>query len=594
MTEFRDSGYEKILLFVFCAGAIIYYGFFYNNHVYQKEQLQLFETTFTYLLLKISHHGGFADYLGEFLVQFFGLPFAGAVIISLLLALLIILTRSIIRTITIKEPLILFTFLPAAGYFLILQNDYYSFSGLAGLLLSLVFTLLYLRIKQPSQRMITGIILIPVVYWMTGAAYISFTLIIMVSEILFRYRNKEINPVPKIILPVYLLIAIVIPLIGRWFIFDDTLLQAYISETYYRIRIFFPLPLILILISLPLFIVLQEFFFASSASKPLRPLRLNIVSFIIIGIIIFLGIIFYGDFRSEKRMAYDNLVYHEKWNKIIEMAEKEQPADHLSMVAVNLALAKTGELSSKMFTFNQNKNYLFPEYERREMTPFITGEPFYYMGLINFAQMFAMETVESTPDVKYPSRSFIRIASTYIINGQYDLAVKYLKPLSNTIFYRKWAKDCILLLNNEEEINNHPWWGYMRRLSPKYDFYYNARQMDAALKFFLFSNPENKVAYEYLMADFLLQKDLDGFLEYLPLAEKMHYNGLPGAWEEALTYIASRLPEDSPKLANFSVSQDVIERIKSYAELFSAEKQDTARIRKEFGKTYWYYLHFAK
>ncbi len=594
MIKLKESGFEKIFLFVFCTGAFLYYGFFYNDHVYQKEQLQLFETTFTYLLLKISNHGGIADYLGEFLVQFFGLPYAGAVIISASLALLIILARKIIRTVTAREPLMLFTFLPAAGYFVLLQDDFYSFSGMVGFLLSLAASLFYLRIKKPYGRMITGIILIPLVYWLTGAAYFTFTLIIIVSEIVFRYHTKELNPVPKTILPVYLLLAIVIPLTGRWFIFEDTLLQAYISESYYRIRIFFPLPLILILVSIPLFIVLQEFLFAPFASKPLRSLRLNIVSFGITCIIIFSGILFYGDFRAEKQIAYDNLVYHEQWEKIIEIADKDQPADQISMVAVNLALAKTNVRSSGMFNFIQNRNYLFPEYERREMTPFLAGEPFYHLGLINFAQMFAMETVESTPDVKYPSRSFIRLASTYIINGQYDLAKKYLEPLSHTIFYRKWANDCISILGDEAKINAHPYWGYMRGIKNKYDFYYNAGQMDIALRFLLISNPGNKVAYKYLMAYYLLNKNLDGFLEFLPLSEKLNYNELPKEWEEAAVYIATRMPEDPPQLTGFSVSQDIILKMKAYADLFSAEKQDTARIRKEFGKTYWYYLHFVK
>jgi hypothetical protein len=118
--------------------------------------------------------------------------------------------------------------------------------------------------------------------------------------------------------------------------------------------------------------------------------------------------------------------------------------------------------------------------------------------------------------------------------------------------------------------------------------------MDIALRFLLMTNPDNKVAFKYLMAYYLLNKNLDGFLELLPLSEKLNYNELPKEWEEAAVYIATRMPEDPPQLAGFSVSQDVIVRMSSYAGLFSEERQDTARIRKEFGKTYWYYLHFVK
>ena len=170
------------------------------------------------------------------------------------------------------------------------------------------------------------------------------------------------------------------------------------------------------------------------------------------------------------------------------------------------------------------------------MTPFIAGEPFYYLGLVNFAQMFAMETIESTPDAKYPVRAFKRVAETFIINGQYENAKKYLIPLSHTLFYRRWANECISLLYNEEKINTHPYWGSMRKLIPKYDFYYNAKQIDIALRYLLLSNRENKVTLEYLMAHYLLHKDLDGFIQYLPSTEGLNYKGLPVVLQQARLY----------------------------------------------------------
>jgi len=306
------------------------------------------------------------------------------------------------------------------------------------------------------------------------------------------------------------------------------------------------------------------------------------------------GIANFGDFKTEVVMTYENLAYMEEWDEIIKKAEKEPPDDPVSMAALNLALAKRRALSEKMFHFDQGANTLFIGYERRGMTPFITGEPYYQLGLYNFAQMFAMETIESTPDVKYPVRSFKRMAETFIINRQYDIAQKYLQPLSRTLFYRRWANECISLLNDEERINSHPYWGEMRKLRSKYDFYYNYDQLDLALRYLLVSNPGNNTAYEYLMAYYLLNKDFDHFLAGISIARESGYNELPLAWQEAAAYIATRLPQLPPQLAGFTIRDDVKNNIRSYAQLFSAEKQDTTRIKKEFGKTYWYYLHFRE
>jgi len=587
----REFAIEKLLLLLFGSGSLVFLGFFYNNHLYQKEQLQLFEVTFSYFFQMISHQGGLAIYLGEFFTQFFRIPFAGAIIITILILLLQRTTARLLVIITGKSTLILFSFLPVIGYWILLLNDFYDLSGLTGLLISLTVACVYLNLTESRSRAISGLFLIPAVYWLTGGAYLVFALIIIVSETIFRLRGEK-NRVPEslLVLMIYLLLTIFVPIIAREFIITDTILQSYLSEAYYKIRIFFPLQLILIFVSFPLLILIRQFLPEHFSGKLL--LRINLISVIIlIGLSVW-GVVYYGDFNAEKVMAYENLVYSEEWVKIIDRAEKEQPSDPVSILAVNLALTESGQLSSKMFDFNQKKNSLFPEYERRGMTPFIANEIFYHLGLINFAQMFALETIESTPDAKYPVRAFRRVAETFIINGQYDNALKYLTPVSHTLFYRRWAKDCMSYLYNEEKINTHPVWGPKRTFSSKYDFYYNSKQIDNALKYLLISNPRNKIAFEYLMAYYLLQKNFDGFIGNIHLVDELNYNGLPLVWQQASAYILTRLSQVPPQLEKLRISNDVVNSIKLYAQLFSAEKQDTMKIKKEFGNTYWYYLHF--
>ena len=418
-----------------------------------------------------------------------------------------------------------------------------------------------------------------------------FVVIIIIYEILSAASRKEKpgNAVILILL-IDILLVFAVPLIARLFLFTDNIQQTYISEAYYRINIFPPFPLILIFLSFPLFAVIMNFIPVEMIEKDHYAVNLYSIPFLCA--LTVWGILGSGDFQAEKVMTYENLVYKQEWNEIIRKAEKKNPSDRISMIAVNLALAETGQLSTKMFQFDQKENSLFLEYERRGMTPFISGEPFYYLGLVNFAQMFAMETIESTPDAKYPVRAFKRVAETFIINGQYENAKKYLIPLSHTLFYRRWANECISLLYDEEKINAHPYWGPMRKLMPKYDFYYNAKQADIALRYLLISNPGNKIAFEYLMANYLLHKDLDGFIQYLPSAEGLNYNVLPVVWQQASVYILTRLSQVPPQLEKLRISNDVVNSIKLYAQLFTAEKQDTIKIKKEFGHTYWYYLHF--
>jgi hypothetical protein len=144
--------FEKIFLILFCTGSVMFFGFFYNNHIYQKEQLQLFEMTFMYLSDAISRHGGIAIYISEFFIQFFHLPFMGAIIITLFLFLLQKLTKQVLVKVAGGSTLILFSFLPAVGYWIILLDDFYCLSGLAGLLISLAGALFYLNISDARVR----------------------------------------------------------------------------------------------------------------------------------------------------------------------------------------------------------------------------------------------------------------------------------------------------------------------------------------------------------------------------------------------------------------------------------------------------------
>jgi hypothetical protein len=116
--------------------------------------------------------------------------------------------------------------------------------------------------------------------------------------------------------------------------------------------------------------------------------------------------------------------------------------------------------------------------------------------------------------------------------------------------------------------------------------------MDVSLKYLLISDISNRQAYEYLMAWYLLRKDLDGFLQGLSLARQMGYSALPESWQEAGAYIGTRLGQLPTVFNNYPVSNEVVTRLNSYAQAFSAEIKDTASIKREFGKTYWYYLHF--
>jgi len=94
------------------------------------------------------------------------------------------------------------------------------------------------------------------------------------------------------------------------------------------------------------------------------------------------------------------------------------------------------------------------------------------------------------------------------------------------------------------------------------------------------------------MAHYLLNKDLDGFLRNISLINQLGYDGIPIPYQEAVAYILTRLEDPPEALRSLVYDQSVIENLRAYANAYNNRGSDTLKMEREFGKTYWFYLHY--
>jgi hypothetical protein len=280
------------------------------------------------------------------------------------------------------------------------------------------------------------------------------------------------------------------------------------------------------------------------------------------------GIKTQANWEKEEIMAYDYFSRSQKWNSIIRLADKKAPAAPISVASLNLALAKQNLLSNTMFEYFQNgPEGLLPSFQKEFIVNMMAGEIYYHLGLVNTAQRFAFEGMEAIPGNQKSVRSIQRLAETNIINGQYEVARKYLFLLKHTLFYKKWAEEAVTYLYNEEKINAHPEWGKLRQFRPKKDFLFSEQEKDQVLGILWQNNTGNRTAYEYLLAYTLLKKDLQHFFDYYRLSENRKKDEVvPKSYQEALAFIQGQIP-------------------------FKPGLSEEA-FYKQYGKTYWYYLLF--
>ena len=131
------------------------------------------------------------------------------------------------------------------------------------------------------------------------------------------------------------------------------------------------------------------------------------------------------------------------------------------------------------------------------------------------AQRTVFEAQESILDFQKSGRCYKRLAQTNLINGNYEVARKYLLALKKTIFYSECADETLQLLGNEEAIAKHPEYGRLRQLSYTEDIYFGDHVTPEMLESLFFQNTDNHLAYQYLVAYYMLTGDRDSYEKLL-------------------------------------------------------------------------------
>lgn len=240
--------------------------------------------------------------------------------------------------------------------------------------------------------------------------------------------------------------------------------------------------------------------------------------------------------KTIELLDYDLLVRANRWEQIIRKAKKQQPDLPLSVCATNLALGMTNQLGHRASEFFQNgPEGLFPSFNKDPFSTLTTAEVYFQLGLINTAQRYYFEAMEAAPNYKKSCRCIRRLAETNLINGQYNVARKYLHILQKTSIYKKWAQQTLTMIDNgDAAISEHPLYGHLRRMKLNEDFLYNDQEIDKICRLLLLQNHEEKseinvLAMQYMLLYPLLENNYDKFVQYMNLVR----NELPYTQEFA-------------------------------------------------------------
>ncbi len=581
---------DKLLSLAFGVIVFLFFAFLYPFHLNYQEQYQMFLFTGDYFFGYMAKPGGISDYIGNFFTQFFFYAWVGAIIIAFALTLLQRAVWLISKRQGAKPLFVPLTFIPSILYWGILCDENYLFGGAVAMLIATAFICIYSLIKSIPYRIYFVLISLPVLYWMTGGAFMLLPVFAILKESLM-HEMKKLHL--TFFAAGSVLLSLALPVLSKYLYLQYPMSQVWLGTNFFRFPVTIPFTIGLI----GLLIVVIPFIlrFLTGQMKPKRPV------FIIAAQVIALLIMGYpfikraADMEKEEVMAYDFNVRMRKWDRVIKLADRNPPSSPLSVTCLNLALAKEGLLAERMFYYYQNGvDGLLPDFTRDFTIPMIAGEVYYHLGFINTAQRYAFEAMEALPDYQKSVRSVKRLAETNLINGDYAVAEKYFHLLQKTFYYRGWATKALLTMKDEKSIAQHPEWGLLRQFRTKEDFLFSEGEKDMMLGVLFNQNKENKMAYEYLMAYCLLNKDLQHFMQYIPLGRSLNYKAIPNSYQEALMYVWETTNNDPAKEIPYQMNPITLQRMKAFERVSPNHSNPDPTQFDAFSNTYWYYLQFRK
>ena len=566
--ELKERNHRLALSGIFALAAFLFFWLAYPYHVYNQEQFQLFQFSWSYLAETLAVPGGLADWCGRFLTQFFYFSAAGCLILALLLAAIQLCTAALAKN--LSPTGFALTFVPPVLLLLFFCDADAMPCTLVAVLLSQLCALAVTRIRPSLFRNVVAVVATALLYFLLGPLSVLFIVAYLVRE--------------RKLLPGLLMAAA--------FVLSVVCLHKALGYPYYRLlyginyyRFHHHLP------AWPWVAAAAEALVLAFSPLFRREGKAwsGIAAFATVMVLGAIGVFLCRDGEKENYLKYDFLTRRFQWKAILAEAGKDNPQKPYEMASVNLALVKTGNFH-RMFEFYQNgTDGLLPQYANDFMHPLIPSEAYFQLGMVNTSQRYSFEAQELIPDFQKSARICKRLAETNLINGNYKVAEKYLKLLEKTLFYRGWARSKMAMCGNDAAVDADPGYGYLRsvRLHDQ-DFLFNRQAMESMLAYLIQENPSNHMALEYLLAWDLLDKNLKGFVNFCPF--EAYPGGVPRCYQEAFLLDFTEKTQSLDEVPAF-IDPAVLNAFSNFMrEHGSGTPEET--LAKSFGKTYWYYYFY--
>ncbi|NSW56556.1 MAG: hypothetical protein HPY44_11110 [Armatimonadetes bacterium] len=563
-----------------------------------------FATTATFLWRILALPGGPAEYIGAFLAQLYRWQWAAILLIAALTTLLALLTNALVKGLSGRSPGWV-AGLPALAYLGLVVRFSTNLFGVVALLIALAAGVLLVRTgsRPPARRLATALLLSVVVCVLTGGMFAIFA---AVAALLEWRRGGRLGGL------LWLLAAEALPYAWGVLVLDFAPEVAF-RPLYMRLMVRDPLESalqILLYASVPALAVL---WCIGTGGAPAIARTRSGLSAVAGPVLLALLLVGTGEVCMDRR-EYNSLQIASRasasdFEGLLRVAKSLSPEDYTLGICthINRALFETGQLPDAMFSYPQASEglllgmvcgpWLAPGQVRdmRQMAAFQIGDIYLRLGLVSQVEHMMHESLEQWGE----HAAVLRLLTmANLAKGRSDTARHFLHALTHNLSRRAWAKGILERMEHDPNLDKDRMIQVLRQVRQTRDAPDVELSLESHCLSLLDANPANPAAFEYLMAVYLLNRQLDKVAENIGRLDAVGFAKIPRHYQEAILLYESQTGE-KVDLHGRSLDPEIVRQF----ELFTQAARNVqsglgtvsaAQVAKAFGNTYFHYFVFGR
>lgn len=318
-----------------------------------------------------------------------------------------------------------------------------------------------------------------------------------------------------------------------------------------------------------------------------EPGRMAAVGFTVVVILLMLSF----DGRQKRSLEIQRAAEQARWDEVLNLARGRADNPPQARLQVHRALGHLGLLADQLFTLPQQRGLdLLPTLVNGIDLCLPLSDVLLDLGHVNLAERYAHEALEIFGERPAVLR---RLARLNVLKDRPQAARVFLNHLANVPGQRSWAEHRLRKLEADPRLSGEPEIARLRAVQVRTRHTEVQFSTSVILESAAQAGPQNRMAFEFLLAHYLLTGQGEAILRMAPRLRELGYTAVPRHVEEALLLLARGQGDEVSARCGLHVRPESIARYHRYVEA-ARQAAGTRELAEAFGDTFWFYSQFGR